>query len=144
MKIELSIKTDYLPKWGVFEGIRELIQNGRDAEIEFNAPLTVRHHDNTLVIETTGKTLPHEALLFGFTTKTDKGELIGKFGEGLKLGVLALVRAGYETKIRSGSEIWTPRIERSERFDADVLVFHIEKGRKEKDRIQVVDRKSVV
>lgn len=140
MKIELSIKTEYLPTWGSFEGIRELIQNGRDAELEFGTPLEVRHQadNNTLVIETTGRTLPHEALLFGYTTKVGKGELIGKFGEGLKLGTLALVRSGYDVKIRSGAEIWTPTIERSEKFDADVLVFNIEKGRKPKDRIQIV------
>jgi hypothetical protein len=139
MKIELSIKTDYLPKWGVFEGIRELVQNGRDAEIEFDAPLEVKHRSLTqkLVIENSNASLPHEALLFGHTTKTDKEELIGKFGEGLKLGSLALVRAGYEVKIRSGAEVWTPKIERSEKFNADVLVFYIEKGRKPRHRVQV-------
>jgi hypothetical protein len=33
--------------------------------------------------------------------------------------------------------VWTPKIERSEKFDADVLVFYIEKGRAEKDRVQI-------
>jgi hypothetical protein len=139
MKIELTIKTTYLPQWGVFEGIRELIQNGKDAETEFSAPLTVRHKadTNTLVIENEGATLPHEALLFGHSTKADRSDLIGKFGEGLKLGTLALVRAGYNVKIRSGSEVWEPAIQRSEKFDADVLVFNINIGRQPKNRVQV-------
>jgi hypothetical protein len=137
MKLELTIKTDYLPKWQLFEGLRELIGNGRDAQVENHAPLTVRHKANTLFIENEGATLPHEALLFGHTTKVGRGELIGKFGEGLKLGVLALVRAGHAVKIRSGSEVWIPKIERSEKFNADVLVFYIETGRLAKDRVQI-------
>ncbi len=139
MKIELTIKTTYLPKWGAYEGIRELVQNGQDAKTEFGASFDVRYRKETgvLVIENEGCVLPHEALLFGHTTKTDRSDLIGKFGEGLKLGVLALVRAGHGVKIRSGSEVWTPKIERSEKFDADVLVFYIEKGREPKNRVQV-------
>lgn len=138
-KVELTIKTNYLPNWGVYEGVRELLQNGKDAESQFSAPLDVRHRSDTdtLVIENDGATLPREALLFGHTTKQGNGEMIGKFGEGLKLGVLALVRSGYPVKIRSGAEVWLPKIERSEKFDADVLVFYVEKGRQPKERVQV-------
>jgi len=139
MKFPLSIKTDYLPSWGVYEGLRELIQNGKDAETEFSATFEVRHRKDTdtLVIDNEGCTIPHEALLFGHTSKTGRADMIGKFGEGLKLGVLALVRAGYPVKIRSGSEVWTPTIERSDKFNADVLVFDIDKGRADRDRVQI-------
>lgn len=139
MKIELTIKTTYLPEWGTWEGIRELIQNGRDAEFEHSAKLTVRHRREaeTLVIENEGTTLPYEALLLGHTTKAERSDMIGKFGEGLKLGVLALVRAGASVKIRSGSEVWTPSIQRSEKFNADVLVFDIQKGRKPESRVSI-------
>jgi len=139
MKTELTIKIDYLPEWAAFEGIRELLQNGKDSEDEFSAPLDVRHRPDTetLVIENEGAVLPREALLFGHTTKVGKSDLRGKFGEGLKLGVLALVRAGHAVKIRSGNEVWIPKIERSERFNADVLVFYIEKGRQPKQRVQI-------
>jgi hypothetical protein len=139
MKTELTIKTDYLPNWGAFEGVRELLQNGKDAETEFHAKLEVRHKadTSTLIITNEGATLPREAMLFGHTTKIGQGNLIGKFGEGLKLGMLALVRAGHEVKIRSGSEVWLPKIERSEKFNADVLVIYIETGRQPKDRVQI-------
>lgn len=140
MKLELSIKADYLPKWGSFEAIRELVSNGRDAETEFGAPLEVRHRRdaNVLVIENAGCTIPHEALLFGHTTKLGRdGGLIGKFGEGLKLAMLVLARAGHSVRIRSGSEVWIPKIERSEKFNADVLTVTIEKGRADKDRVQI-------
>ncbi len=139
MKIELTIKADYLPTWGAYEGLRELIQNAKDAALEFNATLDVRHRKDTdtLVIENEGCVIPHEALLFGHTTKSERSDTIGKFGEGLKLGVLALVRAGHQVKIRSGSEVWFPAIEKSEKFNANVLAFQIEKGRQEKNRVQI-------
>jgi len=138
MRIELTIKTTYLPEWGIWEGIRELIQNARDAETEFGASMTIRHRaPHTLCIENEGTVLPHEALLLGFTSKSGRSDMIGKFGEGLKLGVLALVRKGFKIKIRSGSEVWVPRIVRSEKFDAEVLAFDVHKGRKDERRVQI-------
>jgi hypothetical protein len=139
MFIELTIKVDYLSSWGSYEGLRELLQNGRDAEVEFDAPLSVRYRKDsrTVVIENDGCTLPYEALLLGHTSKSDRPDLIGKFGEGLKLGILALVRQGMPVKIRSGGEVWTPMIRRSEKFRADVLAFEIEKGRKEQRRVSI-------
>jgi len=137
MKIELTIKTDYLPTWGVWEGLRELVQNARDAEIELGAPMTLTHHNETLRIENDGCVLPHEALLLGHTTKATRSDTIGKFGEGLKLGILALIRAGIPVKIRSGSEVWVPTIQRSEKFNADVLVFDVQGGRKPENRVRI-------
>jgi hypothetical protein len=137
MKLELTIKTDYLPNWGAWQGIRELVQNAKDAEVEQKATMTVSWSKGILRIENEGATLPHEALLFGHTTKAGNSELIGKFGEGLKLGVLALVRAGFPVKIRSGCEVWVPSIQKSEKFNADVLVFDISGGRKPGNRVCV-------
>lgn len=137
MKLELTIKTDYLPNWGAWQGIRELVQNAKDAEVEQKATMLVDWSKDTLRIENDGAILPHEALLFGHTTKAGNSELIGKFGEGLKLGVLALVRAGFPVKIRSGCEVWVPSIQKSEKFNADVLVFDINGGRKPEHRVRV-------
>lgn len=142
MKIELTIKVDYLPSWGLMEGVRELLQNAKDAETEFNAPMTVRVRESkgdvgVLVIENEGCTMPYEALLLGHSTKAERGDLIGKFGEGFKLGILALLRAGHSVKIRNGSEVWTPEIVWSEKFAARVLAFDIQKGRKEDARIAI-------
>jgi hypothetical protein len=136
-KLELSINVNYLPAWKAWEGIRELIQNGKDAETEFNAPLVVTHHNNTLRIENEGAVLTRDALLFGTTSKTDRTDMIGKFGEGLKLGVLALVRSGREVKIRTGGEVWTASIERSKQYQADTLHFDCKGGNEDKQRVRV-------
>jgi hypothetical protein len=140
MKIPLTITCDYLPNWGLLEGIRELVQNGRDAEVEHGAELCIRHRKSqpgTLVIENDGCVLPHEALLLGHSSKRGRDDMIGHFGEGLKLGVLALVRAGVQVKIRSGSEVWTPSIEAHPAFEAKVLTFDIAGGREDKRRVSV-------
>lgn len=137
MKIQLTIKTSYLPSWQAYEGVREIVQNGRDAEIEHGATLKVDWYNDKLRVENDGATLPLKALLLGHTTKLDRSDTIGKFGEGLKLGILALVRAGHPVKIRNGSEVWTPTIERSQTFDEDVLTFIIESGRSYKNRVRV-------
>jgi hypothetical protein len=139
MKIELTIKTDYLGAWRAYEGLREFLSNAQDATKEFGATLDVRYRKDTgvLVIENDGCVLPHEALLLGHTTKNGRGDMIGRFGEGIKGATLALVRAGHAVKIRSGDEVWVPKIERSEKFDAKVLVFYVNKGREFKNRVQV-------
>lgn len=137
MIIELTIKTDYLPGWGTYEGVRELVQNGRDAETELNAPFTVKHYGNTLCLSNTGARMPREALLMGHTTKRGNNELIGKFGEGLKLGVLALVRAGHTVVIDNGDETWKPVLRRSKIFDSPVLTFSITRKRTPVDGVQV-------
>lgn len=135
--IQLTIKTDYLPSWGPYEGVRELIQNAKDAEVEHDAEMKIDWVKDTLRIENVGTTLPTKALLLGHTSKLGNSSMIGKFGEGLKLGVLALVRAGHPIKIRNGSEVWTPVISRSELFDEDVLAFQIEGGREAKERVRI-------
>lgn len=136
-KIQLTIKTSYLPKWHIWEGIRELVQNARDAEVEHHARMDIRHGGDMLRIENKGTTLPLKALLLGHTTKLGNEATIGQFGEGLKLGILALVRAGISVKIRNGDEVWTPVIEHSPVFDEDVLAFEIEGGRKYQERVLV-------
>jgi len=136
-KIQLTIKTSYLPKWGVWEGLRELVQNARDAEVEHRAKMDIRHGGDFLRIENRGTTLPIKALLLGHTTKVGNEATIGQFGEGLKLGILALVRAGIAVKIRNGDEVWTPIIEHSDVFDEDVLAFEVKGGNKFHNRVCV-------
>lgn len=137
MKIELSLKVTYLPEWDVWCGIRELLQNARDARVEHGAILKVTHKGNTLSIASEGAVLSHRDLLLGQTSKLERGDLAGKFGEGFKLGVLALVRAGHEVKIRTGGEIWTPSIQKSVTFGEDVLVFSIRKTNKRIEAVEI-------
>ena len=129
-KVEITLTSNYVSGWGSWEGIRELIQNARDGEVEHGAKMTVNLTDaGNLVIKNRGVTLPREALLIGFTTKENNDRAIGQFGEGLKLGILALCRVGYKIRIHNGSEIWKPSIAKSEKYNAEVLCFDITRSK---------------
>ena len=129
MKIELTIQPNYLSHWNNWSATREIIQNGIDAEQD-GYPLQIIHTGKTLRVVSEGIKLPHEALLLGYTTKTDKEEMIGQWGEGLKMGMLVLARQGIPIRIRNQDEIWKPEIRQSEKFNSQVLVVSIRKARK--------------
>jgi len=135
-KQELSIESSYLPTWGVWEGVREIVQNGKDAETEHQAKLSVTYSKGKLLVTNQGTTIPLESLLLGRTSKLGKDDLIGQFGEGLDLGLLALARAGRSVKIRTGDQVWKPVIAASKSFDADVLWIEYTGGRKFQNRVQ--------
>lgn len=136
-RIELSINVNYLPEWGLWHGVRELISNGRDAEVELHAPLMITHEDLTLTIENHGATLTKEALLFGTLSKQNRTDTIGRFGEGLALSCMALVRLGHDVVIRTGNEVWTAEIVHSSKYAAKVLTFKVTKVRAAKDRVSI-------
>ena len=131
-RIELTIKVDYLPTWGAWEGVRELVQNAKDAETQLNARMTVAHDATAgrLSIVSEGVTLATETLLLGQTTKvgTGRGDLIGQFGECMKLGLLALVRAGHAVSITNGADRWAPAIVDSPTFGVKVLAVDVTPG----------------
>jgi len=128
--IEISLTPEYVRSWTLWEGIREMVQNAKDGETEHGAKMSVHMTDGgMLVIENEGARLPREAMLIGYSTKRDKKEMLGQFGEGLKLGAMALVRDGYKVRILNGDEVWKPEIRKSEKFNADVLAFDIKKTR---------------
>ena len=142
-KYQLTIDASYLPNWGIQEGLRELLQNARDAEVQHGAKLSVEfkkrrvmgRETGAIVITNEGCTMPLKALLIGHTTKAGDSETIGQFGEGLKFGMLVLLRGGMNIKIRNGGEVWIPMIERHADFDSDVLAVEVSSGRKDSDRV---------
>lgn len=144
-RYELTLKASYLPGWDLWSGIRELAQNARDAEVEFSAPMKIEHvfrirnkePIGTIVLCNEGATIPLEALLIGHTSKADRSDLMGKFGEGLKFGILALLRLGLQIKIRNGDQSWVPIITRSKDYDAEVLAFDVASGNKFENRVQI-------
>jgi hypothetical protein len=137
MKFELSISTEYLPDWTTGDGIRELVQNAKDCETQNGCAMEVKHSRNTLRITNVGARLDRKAMLFGHSTNRTRGDLIGQFGEGLKLGVLALVRSGNHVVIRSGADVWKPSLKPSEAFGTNVLVFDVRQSRNPVDAVEI-------
>jgi len=130
-RIELTIDPEYV-NWGLYEGIREFLQNARDEETLNNHPMDILHNPkrNVLQIRSYGATLPLETLLLGKTQKRGNDAAIGEFGEGYKLGCLGLIRRGFPVKIWTGTEMWEPAIVPSKQFEGcKVLAFDVHGNR---------------
>lgn len=139
-KFELSIHEDYLAgRWGTWEGIREVVQNALDAQDDYPGyPMEISHTDGCLQIRNVGAVLGQEVLLLGKTTKDGRDDQRGQFGEGLKLGLLALVRQNIEVYIMNGSTKWTPSIDTSENFGNErVLWINVRKMQKREEDFTV-------
>lgn len=116
MKFELTISTDYVPDWGLREGVREVIQNALDGQQD-GYPMAI-HHDsskNVLTVTNQGVRLERSMWLLGFSSKGE-GNHRGHFGEGSSLGVLALVRAGHPVSFVNDDEAWMPELTDSDAF----------------------------
>jgi hypothetical protein len=112
-KISLAIDKNYCASWGVFEGIREFLQNAKDAEDD-GYSMTIEHFPRTSRLEITTRGIyidPSKLLILGRSDKTP-GERRGQFGEGFVLGTLALVRKGHDVKFVNGDLSWNVSFER--------------------------------
>jgi len=123
-RIELSVRATYVPNWALYEGVREPLQNARDAEVMSGAEMKVTHDGRTqrLTIETVGATIDVRSLLLGYSTKQGDARAAGQYGEGMKLSMLALVRAGHKVVVRSGGAMWSPRVVPSAQFGGEMVL----------------------
>lgn len=101
--IALPIARGYVANWGIWEAIRELIQNALDqdtcsVQYDWNVP--------GITVSSTGGKMEEQSLLLGATSKADDANARGKFGEGFKLAMLVLVRNGIDVDIRNGRDVW--------------------------------------
>lgn len=122
-QIKLSFTEDYVGHWSWWQGARELMQNAidtKDFDIVFGS--------TSMSIVSRGGVIPPRSLLLGATTKRDDASTIGKFGEGMKLGFLVLLREGAKITMENGKDLWVPEIVRDEEMDANVLAVNIFEG----------------
>lgn len=138
--LELSINTNYVPDWGMWEAIRELLQNAKDAE-DLGHPMDVKYSETsgTLTIESAGADLTRNTLLLGTTTKAGRDDQRGQFGEGYKLALLVFCRLGKRVLIRTNAEVWEPQLAASDRFaGAQTLTIKTRKRKSRADSVQFV------
>ncbi len=115
MKVQLTISHNYVPTWGTYEAIREILQNAKDADDD-GKPMSVRRSGETMIVTNMGACLDMNVWLMGHTSKDGNTEARGHFGEGIKLSMLAALRAGHKVKIINDHESWTPTLEVSDVF----------------------------
>lgn len=116
----LAVSRDYVRHWKLHEAVRELLQNALDSD----SPFEYAFEGDTLTITSRYASLSPRTLLLGVTTKADRKDTIGSFGEGYKLALLVLLREGYPVIVRNGDKIWTPVFEFSEDYSAEVMVIN--------------------
>ena len=142
-RIALSVSSDYLPNWGVHEGLRELVQNYIDAADDSGVKGEIRFEGGSargrVFLRNPGaKPLTREALLFGVTSKADRADQRGQFGEGMKVGTLALVRAERSVTIRTQTETWSASLAPAPDFGGrKVLTFDTRKRQTEADAVEI-------
>lgn len=114
---ELPMSRDYVRHWGLSEAVRELLQNALDSD----SPFEYAFEDDALTITSRFSTLEAKTLVLGATSKADKSDKIGSFGEGYKLALLVLAREGKRVAVRNGSKLWTPCFLHSPQYGAEVF-----------------------
>lgn len=128
MKIPLSISVDYVPEWGVKEGLRETCQNWLDAKDKHGAGSVTysRAGGGTVIFDNPTATISRDALLLGVSSKRGDTTQRGFWGEGIKLGTLALLREGKTVRFETPTEFWTASLEEHDAFPGrNVLVFNV-------------------
>lgn len=120
-KLQLTISADYVADWSVYEGIREIIQNALDAR-DSGFPMSIGHDGQQLIVSNQGVRLDRSVWLMGVTSKLDDPNARGMFGEGMKIGALALVRAGRPIQIVNDDETWTCSLQESDLFSGQQVL----------------------
>lgn len=117
-----TLTRDYVSSWGVWEAIREVLQNAIDNDNGYTIDLL----QDTLLITNPHTKLSINTLLLGFGTKSDDSSKVGGFGEGSLLSMLVLIRMGLKVQVINQDEIWTPEFIYSEEFGQEVLSVTVE------------------
>ena len=144
MELLTTISAQYVPDWGVYEGIRELVQNGLDADDKgFRFDIVYIRDRHELVIYNEGTSITRSNLLLGNTTKRGDDSQRGMYGEGFKVGILALIRQGKDVVISNGinNEIIRSEIKRHPQYgNVEVLCFNTEQT----DSIMPIDNGKLI
>ena len=146
--IALSLTEDYCPSWGAWEGVRELVQNFHDGCLDSGASLvwhcsgdgtlfravaggrsvgmiTYDADAQRLMLTNRNVALERRFLLLGSSRKADSSLAIGQFGEGMKVGTLALLREGRRVSMRTRDEHWQWTRKLDEAFGVRCLTVDI-------------------
>ena len=129
-KIVLTLSSEYLGHWTVYDALRELYQNVFDRQEEDeNASWFSENTKNSegvsLLLGNKATLLDRKTLILGVTSKKDDKNAIGKFGEGYKLAILVLLRNSIKVSLVTGHEQWTFGLEHVPQFGMKMLVVTI-------------------
>lgn len=117
---EITISPNYVSNWGINEAIREILQNAIDAD-KNGYKKSIYYSGDILYINNEGISLSAKDLILGCSSKSDQNGMIGKYGEGFKLALVALLRKGMNVYVDNNDKLWSPSFKVSEQFGTQVL-----------------------
>lgn len=129
----LNLNKNYCSHWGIWEAIREIIQNGLDQQtVNKDNTVSVDYHPKTqlLTISNKDSILERKTLLLGASSKSDDSNTIGQFGEGYKIALLVLTKLGINVVIKNyaANEKWIPELKSDRNYEGEeVLKVKVQK-----------------
>lgn len=131
-RFELGMSLDYVSNWSIVDAVREVFQNSLDEEIQNpDNKWYFDYNEESQILKIGNKLsrLSTHSLLLGCSTKRNDKETIGQHGEGYKVATIVLLRSNCGVKIYNYNEkeIWTAKIIKSRRYDAEIGVFDVDK-----------------
>ena len=123
--IKTNISRNYVESWGVVEALREVIQENLDARKKYGCVGKVAYKKGYLVAEDGGPGLQRQDLALGISGKRDDGNLIGQFGEGLKLASLVAARENRKMYIETAGFTVIPCLEYEPALECYVLALNL-------------------
>ncbi|MDS1002023.1 ATP-binding protein [Clostridium sporogenes] len=104
--IDLNIGENYLNDWDVYYAIREIIANALDEQQNENIEITYKNEEDECIIRDFGSGLKIENFIMMGSSKISNGNVIGKFGVGLKDALGVLNNNGIQVKIRTAKYLF--------------------------------------
>lgn len=121
--IHLTISRNYVSTWGIWEAVREIVQNAYDTKTH-----KINYDFNKMTVNTNSGILDRRNLLLGISSKRDDNDSIGTYGEGFKLALLVLLREGRQVVIKNGNDRWTPVFSYHEQLQDECLAIQIDEN----------------
>jgi len=119
--LDIPMSPEYVKHWTAVHGVRELIANALDTETK----TSMKYKDGVLEIEDQfNSPLEDQHWAIGFSQKTPGA--LGQFGEGLKVGLIALLRNGYTVSLESKGTTYIPYFAKSKEFGG-ITILKVDK-----------------
>lgn len=126
-KYNLNLTSNYCDHWGIWEAIREILQNGEDQQIiDPTNEVSISYDKNKKLLTVSNKNsvLLRKSLLLGGTSKRDDEKTIGSFGEGYKIALLIFKKLGIDPIIKNyaKNERWTTEFNEDSMYENEKVL----------------------
>ncbi len=134
-RYNLNLAKAHCSHWGLWEAIREILQNGEDKfMLSPSSTLNVEYSKSKKMITISNKnaSLSRKSLLIGYSKKesspdceeADSSKIIGKFGEGYKIALLLLTKMNKSVVIKNygKNEKWTPVLQKEKKYENEYVL----------------------